>query len=136
MFHTPRKALCSVLATAAALGATAAPDALAQPLDAHTPDARDASASARVVQDMRSPDARGAAERSPSIAAGPPTWPVNPQPITRPRAVLDTPASGLDWGSAGIGAAAAAGAFAMAVAGVVGLRRRRFGRLGLAGQDR
>lgn len=130
MFQTPRKALSGGLATALALGAAAAPGALAQPLDPGTPEARHASASARVVQDMRGPDARETAERRPIVVAGPPTWPVNPHPITRPHAVVDAPTSGLEWGSAGIGAAAAAGAFAIAVAGIVGLRRRRIARIG------
>jgi hypothetical protein len=61
-------------------------------------------------------------------AAGPPTWPANPKPIARPPAVVNAPASGLDWGSAGIGGAAALGAFAITLAGIVGLRRRRSAR--------
>jgi hypothetical protein len=125
MFYGPRKALCSGLATALTLGATAAPGALAQPLDLGTSHARDASASARVVRDMRSPDARETAERRPIVQAGPPTWPLNPQPLTRRHAVVEEPTSGLDWASAGIGVATAAGTFAIAVAGIVGLRRRR-----------
>jgi hypothetical protein len=124
MFHRPRKALCGGLATALALGATPAPGALAQPLDLRTPDARDTSASARVVQDMRSPDARDAAGGRPIVGAGPPTRPVTAHPISRPSAVVAAPGSGLDWDSAGIGAAAAAGAFAIALAGIAGVRRR------------
>jgi hypothetical protein len=54
---------------------------------------------------------------------GPPTWPTNPQPIAPPRAVVNAPDSGLDWLSAGIGAAAA-GLFAIALVGIAGLRRR------------
>jgi len=61
-------------------------------------------------------------------AAGPPAWPANPKPIARPRAVVTAPASGLDWGSAGIGGAAVLGAFAITLAGIVGLRRRRTAR--------
>jgi hypothetical protein len=39
---------------------------------------------------------------------------------------LDNPqASGLDWGSAGIGAAGSVAACAIALAGTLGLRRRR-----------
>src|SRR5512132_1522552 len=53
----------------------------------------------------------------------PPTWPTNPQPIAPPRAVVNAPDSGLDWLSAGIGAAAA-GLFAIALVGIAGLRRR------------
>ncbi len=36
--------------------------------------------------------------------------------------------SGFDWGSGGIGAAAGIGAFAIALAGSAGMRRRRVGR--------
>jgi hypothetical protein len=61
-------------------------------------------------------------------AAGPPAWPANPKPIARPRAVVTAPASGLDWGSAGVGGAAVLGAFAITLAGIVGLRRRRTAR--------
>jgi hypothetical protein len=61
-------------------------------------------------------------------AAGPPTWPANPTPIARTRAVVNAPASGLDWGSAGIGGAAVAGAVAITLAGIVGVRRRRTAR--------
>jgi hypothetical protein len=38
--------------------------------------------------------------------------------------------SGFDWGSAGIGAAGAVGAFAIVLAGTTGMRRRRLARLG------
>jgi hypothetical protein len=64
--------------------------------------------------------------RARAVAAtlpGPPTWPTNPQPIALPRAVVNAPDSGLDWLSAGIGAAAA-GLFAIALVGIAGLRRR------------
>jgi hypothetical protein len=37
-------------------------------------------------------------------------------------------ASGFDWGSAGIGAAAGVGAFAIVLAGSTGMRRRRAAR--------
>jgi hypothetical protein len=129
MSHIPSKALCSGLATALALGAAVTPGALARPLDLGVPDTRGAPASERVVQDLRSPDTRDAADGRP-IVARPPTWPVHPHPITRTHTDGLAPTSGLDWGSAGIGAAAAAGAFAIAVAGIVGLRRRRFARIG------
>jgi hypothetical protein len=58
-------------------------------------------------------------------SAAPRAWPANPEPITGPDAVVNPPASGLDWGSAGIGAAAGIGAFAIALALTTGLRRRR-----------
>ena len=65
-------------------------------------------------QDVRSPNANDAAT-------------ADPQAIAQPTAVIDTRSAGFDWGSAGIGAAAAIGAFAIALAGAVGLRRRRPG---------
>ena len=57
----------------------------------------------------------------------PPTWPANPQPIAAPSAVAEAPNAGLDWLSAFIGAAAA-GLFAIALAGIADLRRRRITR--------
>ena len=53
-----------------------------------------------------------------------------PHKLPRPR-VVQTPApsdethSGFDWGSAGIGAAGGVGAFAIALAGIAGMTRRR-----------
>jgi hypothetical protein len=61
-------------------------------------------------------------------SAAPPTWPANPEPVAGSHAVGTAPASGLDWGSAGIGAAAGLGAFAIALALAGGLRRRRIAR--------
>jgi hypothetical protein len=121
MVHLHRKALCTGLATALTLVATAAP---AQPLD---PQSTTAS-STQSVSDLRSPDARDAADGRQIVATGPPTWPVTPQPISSPRVVASAPSSGLDWGSAGLGAAAVLGTFAIAAAGVLGLRRRRIAR--------
>jgi hypothetical protein len=128
MFHTHRKALGSGLATALTLAVTAAPAALAQPFDVRSPDARDASA--QRATDLRSPDARDAAQDGQIVVAGPPAWPANPQPITRPLAVASAPSSGLDWGSAGIGAVAGVGACAISLVGIGGLRRRRVARSG------
>jgi hypothetical protein len=50
----------------------------------------------------------------------------NSAPPVAPRVVTVTDASGFDWGSAGIGAAAGLGACAIALAGA-GLRRRAGG---------
>jgi hypothetical protein len=47
------------------------------------------------------------------------------EPRTQLSAAVEGTASGFDWGSAGIGAAAGIGAFAIALAGTAGLRRRR-----------
>lgn len=60
-------------------------------------------------------------------SAPPPTSPANPEPVTGSHAVLSAPAARLDWGSAGIGAAAGIGACAItiALALTAGLRRRR-----------
>ena len=65
-------------------------------------------------QDARSPNATDAAK-------------AEPQPIGQPTAVVSERSAGFDWGSAGIGAAAATGALAIALAGTPGLRRRRPG---------
>jgi hypothetical protein len=51
--------------------------------------------------------------------------PPNVQPIQRHVPAASASSWGLDWGSAGIGAAAAIGAFRIALAGVAWLRRRR-----------
>ncbi|HEX6621921.1 MAG TPA: hypothetical protein VF024_19815 [Solirubrobacteraceae bacterium] len=148
MFHTPRKALGTALATALTLAATAAPGALAQPInprssdaseaangtqpatDVRSPDARDAADRSQPPPDLRSPDARDAAAGRQIAVAGPPTWPTSPQPVTPPRVVVSAPDSGLDWPSAGIGAGTVIGALAIALVGTVGLRRRRIARPG------
>jgi hypothetical protein len=59
-----------------------------------------------------------------SVSTGPPS-PVNQQPIVQRTAAINTQSSGFDWGSAGIGAAGGVGAFAVALAGTAGMRRRR-----------
>jgi hypothetical protein len=129
MFHPLRRALGIGLASAVALGATAAPGALAQTID-RTPDAHAGAVPIHGVNDLRSPDTRDAAQGRQTVGTPPPTWPVNPQPITGPRAVASAPPSGLNWSSAGIGAAAVLGAVGIAAAGIVGVRRRRIARPG------
>jgi hypothetical protein len=107
MFHTHRKALGTGLATALIMAAAAAPPALAHPAD------------------LRSPNARDAAQPTHVVVANPPTWPVNQQPITAPRPVASaSSSSGLDWGSAAVGAAAGVGAVVISLVGIGGLRRR------------
>jgi hypothetical protein len=130
MFHTHPRALGTGLATALTLAVTAAPAAVAQPINPRSPDARHAAASTPRMTDLRSPDTRDPADGRQTVATGPPTWAVNPQPITKPRTIASTPSSGLDLGSAGIGAAAVLGAFAIAAAGILGVRRRRVARPG------
>lgn len=56
---------------------------------------------------------------------GPPTWPTNPQPITSYHSTVQATNTGLDWDSAGIGAAASAAILAAGAAGLAGVRRRR-----------
>jgi hypothetical protein len=54
--------------------------------------------------------------------------PANPEPIVPQGQPAELPSSGFDWGSGGIGAAAGIGAFAIALAGMAGVRRRRLAR--------
>jgi hypothetical protein len=61
-------------------------------------------------------------------SALPLTWPAEPEPVADSHPIVNAQASGLDWGSAGIGAAAGIGAFASALALTAGLRRRRIAR--------
>ena len=110
MFRTTRRSLGTALATALALGAAIAPGAAAMPTDLRSPDVRDAAVGTQIVR------------------SGPPAWPANPQPVVRPQLVVSSSDAGFDWGSAGIGAGAVVGAFAIALSGTVGLRRRRLAR--------
>jgi hypothetical protein len=123
------------LAAPAASARTATDDsaaaAAAQPKqDLRSPDARDAARpdappAAQPKQDLRSPDARDAARPdAPPALPGPPTWPMNPQPIAP--VTESTPAG--DGG--GIGTAPALGILlgGMALlggAGAVVIRHRR-----------
>jgi hypothetical protein len=59
-----------------------------------------------------------------TVSPASPSWPANPQPI-RPQHAAASTSSDFDWGSAGIGAAAAIGAFMIALGGAAVLRRRR-----------
>jgi hypothetical protein len=61
------------------------------------------------------------------VSTGPPS-PAIPQHIVQPVAPVDARSSDFDWGSAGIGAAGGVGAFAIALAGTTGMRRRRVAR--------
>jgi hypothetical protein len=54
----------------------------------------------------------------------PPHKPAQP-PMVQTAAASDETSSGFDWSSAGIGAAGGVGAFAIALAGIAGTRRRR-----------
>jgi NADPH:quinone reductase-like Zn-dependent oxidoreductase len=59
-----------------------------------------------------------------AMPTDPPHKPAQP-PVVQPAAPSDGTSSGLDWGSAAIGAAGGVGAFAIALAGIAGTRRRR-----------
>jgi hypothetical protein len=126
--------------TAIAIVALAAPTALARPTDT-PPAVAKATAAAKHEQDARSPDATDAATRpmvdrpSSSAAdsatrpplAGPPTWPVNPQPITSaPAAKVTDGGNGVDWTTIGLGIAGSLLAIG-AIAGITS-RSRRSGR--------
>jgi hypothetical protein len=124
MFHLHRTALSAGLVTTMALVVSPAPAALAQPSDLRSPDTRDA-ATIRIATALRNPDARRADAGGRIVAAHPPTWPLTPQPLNPPRSgVSAPPPSGLDWSSAGIGAAALLAALALALVGIGGVRRR------------
>jgi hypothetical protein len=103
--------------------------------DVRSPDVRDAAATAR-EQDLRRLRAGGHAINAPGATAvdsatrrslpGPPTWPVNPQPISPAPAVHGSDSGdGIDWTTIGLGIAAA---LAIAAASATGLRRLRIRR--------
>ena len=117
------------LAAALAAAAVAAPAATAKPVsDMHASTAQAAAAAqAHQRQDLRSPDARDAAQhprKSPvvvnapgatvvdsqstgtPVAPGQPTWSVNPQPISQAPAPAAAPSDdGVDWVTIGLGIA-------------------------------
>jgi hypothetical protein len=114
--------LAAVLGAAALAGPAAAVPATR---DTSTPSHADASALQGSRADgsgMRSPDATDPVTANVSVA---PAEPTNPQPIGQPTPAVTVRSAGFDWGSAGIGAAAGIGAFAIALAGTAGMRRRR-----------
>ena len=69
----------------------------------------------------------GAATLASPAFAMPPDPPQRParSPLVQTAAPSDDASSGFDWSSAGIGAAGGVGAFAIALAGIAGTRRRR-----------
>jgi hypothetical protein len=131
-----RPTVLTALVCALVVPATGVPAATAMPIDgpAHTsglpgttsapkqdlrsPDARDAAQgrttrdfAAPIVQDLRSPDARDAADgRSTADMATP--------------VVEITRADGFDWSDAAVGAGGATGLLAISLAGAMTLRRR------------
>jgi len=116
------------ITTAIAIAALAAPTALASPADT-SPAVAKAAAAAQHKQYVRSPDAIDAATRPP--LAGPPTWPVNPQPITSaPTAKVADGGNGVAWATIGLGIAGSLLAIG-AIAGIA-IRTRRTGRARIA----
>jgi hypothetical protein len=113
---------------ALAAGALAAPTASARP--AETPPAAAKAASADQHRQARRSAAAGTQSKQHPIAAvqpatrrrlpGPPTWPVNPQPITPARGVNNPASSDVNPTTIGLGIAASL----LAIAGVAGLARR------------
>jgi hypothetical protein len=129
------------LAAALAIAVLAVPAAQAQPADMHGSVAQ-AAAQAQNKQDLRSADARDAAENpraaghavtAPGATAvesatqpGPPTWPANPQPLTSaPVAEVTDGGTGIDWTTIGLGIAGSL----VAVSGLAVLTTRRSRRL-------
>jgi hypothetical protein len=131
------------LAAALTIAALAVPAAQAQPADMRASVAQ-ALAQEQQKQDLRSADSTpavsGQAVNAPGATAvdsvsqrplpGPPTWPVNPEPI-KPAPVVDvSDGGGLDWTTIGLGIVGSL----LLVAGVAGGARhsRRVGRARIA----
>jgi hypothetical protein len=97
--------LSRIIVVALAVAAIVAPTAAAKPMDWHPSTGTEAA-----VPDMRASVAQALAkerraQRTVPGPVGPPTWPVNPQPLTPPATTASQPESdGLDWWSVGIGA--------------------------------
>src|SRR4051812_35856587 len=111
----PRHPFAAALAAALTVGALAvAPAAPAQ--DLRSPDARDAATAPVLTgQDLRSPDAQDRAGLARTVE-------VVPAPTVETRVVESS--SGLDWGSAAIGAAGVIGLIAVSLGAGLALRRR------------
>ena len=92
-----------VAALACALLVMAAPVAAARP-DLRPPSAQ-ALEQAQQEQDLRSYSPGSSALNTTATPAfpGPPTWPVNPEPIGPPPVVEATDNGGLDWTTIGLG---------------------------------
>jgi hypothetical protein len=130
-----------MLAAAVATAALAAPAATAaQPPDMHasvalaaaqanerqdlrSPDARDATVHPRrAVQTINAPGATAVDSASTKPLPGPPTWPVNPQPVkAAPAAQPAGDGDGIDWTTIAIGIAGSL----IAVGGLALLANRR-----------
>lgn len=84
----------SITTVGAIVVALAAPAGAVAQQDLRSPDARDAARSGEIRQDLRSPDTRDAA--AVTVRPSEPVAAIEPS----------TPASGFEWGHAGIGGAA------------------------------
>jgi hypothetical protein len=106
------------LATVLAAGALAAPSAIARPADLgvpHTHGSISAAQPASGADDLRSPDARDAAQGRQVVAS---------TPVEVVRTKHSTP-TGFDWGDAAIGAGGAMAAVLACLGGTMALTRRR-----------
>jgi hypothetical protein len=149
--------IARTLAATLAVTALAVPAAQARPADIHAPLVKEAPKAQQQYRDLRMPDtidaadainaaklrghaaaavnapgatAVGSASRpAPRTLAGPPTWPVNPQPITPVHAAKVVDDGGVDWTPIVLGIVGGL----LAVCGIVVLTtRRRTQRLRLA----
>ena len=102
--------LTGPLAAALAVATLAAPASAATASGSHQRSAGESTI--RAYQDLRSPDARDAAE-------GRTTY------VVPPLVKLTPGRDGFDWGDAAIGAAGASGLLAISLAGAMTLRRRQ-----------
>ena len=100
---THRTRIVAVLACA--LLVIAAPVAGAQSDDMHASFAEAAAKAQQQQQDLRSPDARDVAAKTATKRPlpGPPTWPLNPEPLQPPSVVQATDDGGHDWTTIGLG---------------------------------
>ena len=143
--------IARTLVAALAVTALAVPAAQARPADMHASVAQ-ATAKARQQQDLRSVDTIDAAElrghgaaavNAPGATAvdsatrpaprshpAPPTWPVNPQPITPAHAAKVVDDGGVDWTPIALGIAG--GLLAVGAVALLTTRRRRTHRVRLA----
>ncbi|MGH2968937.1 MAG: hypothetical protein ACRDK0_07720, partial [Solirubrobacteraceae bacterium] len=93
---TRRSTMQHTLAATLAASVLAASPALAKPADAvhRSGDVRTSSLAGTSTprQDLRMPDTQDAAR--PQVQPGQPTWPANPEPLTRPATPAQAPADG------------------------------------------
>lgn len=124
MRHSTR-ALTRFTGVALAVGAVAAPTALAAPNDLRSPDASDVGSASSTQVDLRSPDATDsgsvpAAVEPQSIVAGGHSSPLVARTAPQVRATANANSS--DWGDAAIGAGVVV--VLAGFGGLVALRRR------------